>query len=61
MSSGADARAPWNEGKSSKLGETLQYIIEDPVKHVFDSQGMSTAKPEGSSTTVDGAEQKSKE
>lgn len=60
MSSGADARGPWNEGKSPKLGETWEYI-EDPVKHVFDSQGMSTASPVGTNTTVEGAEEKTKE
>ena len=60
MSNGADARGPWNEGKSPKLGETWQYI-EDPIKHVFESKGMSTAKPVGANTTVEGAEEKTRE
>ncbi|MDX5435762.1 MAG: manganese catalase family protein, partial [Pontibacter sp.] len=39
MSSGADAKGPWNEGKTPNLGETWQYI-EEPFSHVVETNGM---------------------
>ena len=39
MSSGADFRGPWNEGKSTKLGETWQFV-EDPISHVMNTNGL---------------------
>ncbi|WP_266205883.1 manganese catalase family protein [Pontibacter kalidii] len=39
MSSGGDARGPWNEGKSPSLGETWQYV-EEPFSHVVETNGM---------------------
>ncbi|WP_017733314.1 manganese catalase family protein [Nafulsella turpanensis] len=60
MSSGAEARGPWNEGKSPMLGETWQYV-EDPIKHVIDSNGMLDHKPTGTDRTMESAEEKTKE
>jgi ferritin-like metal-binding protein YciE len=40
LSNGAAIRGPWNEGKSSQLGEEYQYI-NDPIKHVKDTNGLA--------------------
>jgi Mn-containing catalase len=50
MSSGQDARGPWNEGDSSQLGEKWQYI-EDPLQHVTSTNGLLDVKPEGTDRT----------
>lgn len=50
MSSGQEARGPWNEGSSSQLGETWQYI-EDPLQHVPATNGLTDVKPEGTKRT----------
>jgi Mn-containing catalase len=39
MSNGAEIRGPWNSGKSTKLGESWQYI-EDPIAHVAKTSGL---------------------
>lgn len=39
MSSGNDFTGPWNQGQSSQLGETFEYI-EDPLQHVLDTNGL---------------------
>lgn len=59
MSTGADARGPWNEGETSQLGEEWQYV-EDPIEHVRESQGMDH-EPEGTDRTVESAREKSEE
>jgi Mn-containing catalase len=50
MSTGNDFRGPWNEGESSRLGETFQFI-EDPIKHVMDTNGLLDQQPEGTDRT----------
>ena len=50
MSSGMEARGPWNEGVSTQLGETWQYI-EDPLQQVLDSQGLTNLTPTGTERT----------
>lgn len=55
MSSGNDFRGPWNEGKSSRLDEDFQYVV-DPIKHVMETNGLSDQVPEGTSVTQKGAE-----
>lgn len=50
MSSGNDFRGRWNEGESTQLGETWQYI-EDPIKHVLDTNGLLKQEPEGAAHT----------
>jgi len=52
MSSGNDYTGPWNDGKSTKLGETIQYI-EDPVDYVLKTNGLLDCQPEGTSRTVE--------
>ena len=52
MSSGQDARGPWNEGKSPGLGETWQYI-EDPLQEVLDTDGLLETAPKGTNRTLE--------
>ena len=60
MSSGASARGPWNEGKSPGLGETWQYV-EDPLKHVVESQGMVNHGIQGTDRTQEEVDRINKE
>jgi Mn-containing catalase len=59
MSKGMDARGPWNEGKSTQLGEEWIFI-EDPQKHVVETNGLTEREPEGTDRTEESvAEQNS--
>lgn len=51
MSNGSAVRGPWNEGESTQLGETWQYI-DDPVQYVLETNGLIDKEPEGTSRTV---------
>jgi Mn-containing catalase len=48
-------RGPWNQGESSQLGETWQYV-QDPIRFVLDSNGLTTLEPQGTSRTLKGTE-----
>jgi Mn-containing catalase len=50
MSSGNAIRGPWNQGESSQLGDTWQYI-EDPIKHVLETNSLLDQQPTGVSKT----------
>lgn len=50
MSSGNDFRGPWNEGQSTRLGETFQYI-EDPIRHVMETNQLLDQQPQGTGRT----------
>lgn len=50
MSSGNDYRGPWNEGPSSQLGETFQYI-DDPIQHVIDTNQLLDQEVRGTERT----------
>ena len=50
MSTGNDFRGTWNEGASTKLQETYQFI-EDPVAHVMATNGLVEMKPTGTDRT----------
>jgi Mn-containing catalase len=50
MSSGNDFRGPWNQGPSTQLRETFQFI-EDPIKHVMETNGLMKQEPSGSDRT----------
>ncbi len=52
MSSGNDFRGPWNQGTSSQLNETFQFI-EDPIKHVMETNGLLTQTSQGTDRTKD--------
>ena len=60
MSSGADFRGPWNEGKTPGLGETWQYI-DDPIRHVMESNGLQDRAPAGTSRTQESVEKMNQE
>ncbi|MFD2512459.1 manganese catalase family protein [Pontibacter locisalis] len=59
MSNGADAKGPWNEGKSPGLGETWQYYHE-PFEHVVETNGMLDHKITGTDRTRKSVEAKDK-
>ncbi|HYK47525.1 MAG TPA: manganese catalase family protein [Parafilimonas sp.] len=46
MSTGNDFRGDWNEGQSSRLNETFQFI-EDPVAHVMQTNGLLNQEATG--------------
>jgi len=52
MSNGNDYRGPWNEGPSSQLGETYQYI-DDPIKYVMETNGLTDIEPKGTDRSED--------
>src|SRR5690554_162322 len=60
MSSGAEARGPWNDGTSTQLGETWQYVA-DPLAKVEQTNGLVDMKPEGTDRTLKSMEKTDKE
>jgi Mn-containing catalase len=50
LSTGNAIRAPWNQGESSQLGETWQYI-EDPLKHILQTNNLLDQKATGTDRT----------
>lgn len=50
LSSGNAVRGPWNQGESTQLGETWQYI-EDPIKYVLETNSLLDQKPSGNAIT----------
>jgi len=60
MSSGNDYRGPWNEGASSRMGETYQYI-EDPIRHVMETNSLEQQQIKGSNRTQDDVDRMNKE
>ncbi|HTI92704.1 MAG TPA: manganese catalase family protein [Puia sp.] len=50
MSSGNDFTGPWNEGKTTQLGETIQYI-DDPLNYVLETNGLLEHEGSGSDRT----------
>ncbi len=60
MSTGNDFTGPWNKGKSSRLGETFQYI-EDPIRHVMETNGLLNQEAEGTERTDEEVEQLDRE
>jgi Mn-containing catalase len=56
MSSGNDFTGPWNQGASTQLGETFQFI-EDPIKHVMETNGLLTQEAKGTDRTAEEVDQ----
>ena len=52
LSSGNEYRGPWNQGESTQLNETWQYI-EDPIKHVLQTNSLLDQSPSGVSSTLE--------
>lgn len=50
MSSGNDFRGPWNNGETTVLGETIQFI-DDPVQHILDTNGLLNQEAQGTDRT----------
>jgi Mn-containing catalase len=50
MSSGNDFRGPWNEGLTTRLGETFQYV-EDPISHIMNTHSLADQQPQGTDRT----------
>lgn len=50
MSNGSEYMGPWNQGESTQLGETWQYV-KDPKKHVVETEGLTKRHPEGTERT----------
>jgi Mn-containing catalase len=57
MSNGANARGPWNEGSGPwGPGESWEYI-EDPLRHVVETQGLIDEEILGTNETLEDATQ----
>jgi Mn-containing catalase len=50
MSTGNSIRGPWNQGESTQLGETWQFI-EDPIKHVLETNSLLDQQANGTART----------
>src|SRR4051794_8209862 len=55
LSNGSSVRGPWNKGKSTQLGEAWQYI-EDPIRHVMETNSLMDQEAMGTDRTEDDAE-----
>jgi Mn-containing catalase len=60
MSSGNDYTGPWNEGKTTELGETLQYI-EDPITYVIQTNGLLEHEASGTDRTEKAVQEANKQ
>ncbi len=60
MSSGNDFRGAWNEGESTRLKETFQFI-NDPIAHVMETNGLINQEMNGTDRTEEGVEEADKE
>lgn len=52
MSSGNDFTGPWNDGKSTQLGETWRFV-EDPIEYVMQTNALLEHEAEGTDRTED--------
>src|SRR3954464_11429131 len=50
MSSGNDFTGPWNEGKKTQLGETIQFV-QDPIEYVLQTNGLLEHEAQGTDRT----------
>ena len=53
MSTGNDFTGPWNEGKTTQLGEEINYV-EDPIDYVLQTNGLLAHEAQGTDRTADG-------
>jgi len=56
LSSGNNFTGPWNEGKTTQLGETIQYI-EDPIAYVLETNGLLQHEATGTERTEKAVQQ----
>ncbi|HUZ58462.1 MAG TPA: manganese catalase family protein [Hanamia sp.] len=55
MSNGSNTRGPWNQGETTQDKETWQYI-EDPIKHVMETNALLDQKAKGTNRTEEQVE-----
>src|SRR6201996_382846 len=56
MSSGNNYTGPWNEGQTTQLGETIQFV-NDPIDYVLQTNGLLEHEAEGTDRTEDAVQQ----
>jgi Mn-containing catalase len=56
MSSGNDFTGPWNDGKTTQLKETIQFV-EDPVDYVLQTNGLLEHEAAGTDRTEEAVRQ----
>lgn len=56
MSSGNDFSGPWNEGTTTQLGETIQFI-EDPIEYVMQTNGLLGHEAQGTDRTEEAVQE----
>jgi len=56
MSTGNDYSGPWNQGQSTQMNETYQFI-EDPVRYVMDTNGLRSHEASGTHRTEEVVEE----
>lgn len=59
-SQGEDAQGPWNEGSSTQLNESWQYI-DEPLQQVRNTNGLRDMEPQGTTRTMESVEKADKE
>ena len=52
LSNGAEVRGPWNQGHTPVTNEEWIYV-EDPLKHVIESNGMTDHEPRGTNRNME--------
>jgi Mn-containing catalase len=55
MSSGNNFTGPWNEGQTTQLGETIQFV-EDPISYVLETNGLLQHEAAGTDRTEEAVE-----
>ncbi|HYG15220.1 MAG TPA: manganese catalase family protein [Bacteroidia bacterium] len=60
MSMGTPVQGPWNSGSSTQLNESWG-MIEDPIDHIIETNGLLDEEIEGTTRTVESADEKSEE
>lgn len=59
LSKGEDFKGPWNKGKSPEMGEEWQ-IIDNPLEHVQETNGLLTEKAKGTKRTEKSVQKENK-
>ena len=60
MSSGNDFTGPWNDGQTTQLGETIQYI-DDPIEYVLQTNGLLDHEATGTDRTEEAVQEINKQ
>lgn len=60
MSSGNDFTGPWNEGQTTRFGETIQYV-DDPINYVLQTNGLLDHEASGTDRTEDAVREVNKQ